>query len=86
MNILIDVVPAKYRKYVIYAPFALIGLVLGAIGLVTDASWVADALKVYAFVGAALGLTAASNTTIPSIETEADAQAAANNKTAEPYV
>ena len=64
MNILIDIVPAAYRKYVIYAPFALVGLVLGAIALVSDASWVTDALTVYAFVGTALGLTAASNTTV----------------------
>ena len=65
MNILVDVVPAAYRKYAIYAPYALAGLILGAFALVTRGSWVTDALTVYAFVGSALGLTASANTTVP---------------------
>lgn len=63
MNILVDIIPTKYRKYALYAPFAFVGLVLGAFGLVSDASWLTDALTVYAFVGSALGLTAYSNPT-----------------------
>lgn len=62
MKILVDIVPTKYRKYALYAPFALVGLVLGVFSLVTDAAWVADAAKVYTFVGGALGLTAYANT------------------------
>ena len=84
MSILIDIIPIKYRKYALYAPYALVGLVLGV--LFTAGNDVTVALAVYAYVGSALGLTAYANTTAPSIETEADAQAAANNKTAEPYV
>lgn len=62
MTILKDIVPKKYRKYAMYAPFALVGLILGCAALVSDASWISDAAKVYTFVGSALGLTAFSNT------------------------
>ena len=62
MTILRDIVPKKYRKYAMYAPFALVGLIIGCFSLVSDAGWISDAAKVYAFVGSALGLTAFSNT------------------------
>lgn len=62
MKILVNIVPSKYRKYALYAPFALVGLVIGVAALISDASWVADAAKVYTFVGGALGLTAYANT------------------------
>lgn len=61
MTILIDIIPAAARRYV-YAAFALIGLVIGALALTPAAlaEWVPT---VYAFVGGALGLTAYANTT-----------------------
>lgn len=59
MSILIDVIPAQYRRWV-YATFALVGLVLGAAQVAgVD---VAVPLAVYSFVGTALGLTAYANT------------------------
>ena len=64
---LTDILPAHVRKYV-YVVFALIGVALGAIEVwyatagVGGPEWTAPALAVYAFVGGALGLTAASNT------------------------
>lgn len=65
MNILVDIIPAAGRKYV-YAVYALIGLVLGALQIAGQD--VAIALGVYAFTGTALGLTAYSNTN-PAPET-----------------
>ena len=62
MNILVDIIPVQYRKYALYAPYALVGLVLGALSLVVTSDLVDAALKVYAFVGSALGLTAYANT------------------------
>lgn len=69
MNPLHDVLPATWRKR-LYACYALVGLVIGAV----QAGYVASpegqptaltvALGVYAYLGIALGLTAASNTTI----------------------
>lgn len=61
MNILIEIIPAHARKYV-YAIYALIGLILGAWSVAETPGWLVTALAVYAFVGTALGLTAASNT------------------------
>lgn len=60
MSILIDIIPATARRYV-YAMFAFVGLVIGALALtpVPMPAWVAT---VYAFVGGALGLTAYANT------------------------
>lgn len=60
MNILIDIIPPSARRYV-YATYALLGLIVGALALTPAAmpTWVAT---VYAFVGAALGLTAYANT------------------------
>ena len=62
MNILVDLIPASARKYALYAPYALAGLILGAWQLVDSPTWLPDALAVYAFVGTALGLTAYANT------------------------
>lgn len=59
MSILIDIIPAAARRYV-YATYALIGLVLGALQVAGQD--VAVALGIYAFVGTALGLTAYANT------------------------
>lgn len=62
-----DILPPHVRK-VVYVVFALLGVALGAIEVwyatagVTGPEWTAPALAVYAFVGGALGLTAASNT------------------------
>lgn len=62
MNILVDIIPEKGRKY-FYAVFALVGVVLGAWKIADpSATWVDTALAVYAFVGTAFGATAASNT------------------------
>lgn len=60
MNILVDIIPAKYRKYALYAPYALAGLVLGVLQI--SGVDVVVALEVYAFVGVVLGLTASANT------------------------
>ena len=68
MNPLTGILPAKARKYV-YAVYALVGVALGAIQVgygVTEPQWLTVSLAVYAFLGAALGLTAASN--VPSPE------------------
>jgi len=65
MNILVEVIPPKYRKYVLYVPFALVTLVLGAVDVANgadDPSWLDPATTTVLFVGTALGLTAASNT------------------------
>lgn len=62
MNILVDIVPERARKY-FYALFALVGVVVGAWKIADPgADWVETALAVYAFVGTAFGATAASNT------------------------
>ena len=59
MNPLTNIVSPKYRKY-IYAAFALVGIVVGALniaGVDTGA-----AVEVIAYLSVALGVTAASNT------------------------
>lgn len=64
-NPLTDILPASVRRYV-YALWALIGLVLGAVqAFGSDPSWLPGALAVYAFVSTAIGVTAASNTPKP---------------------
>lgn len=66
MSTLTDILPAPTRK-VVYAAYALTGLVLGAIqagyGALDNVSpdWMKVALAVYAFIGTAVGATAASN-------------------------
>lgn len=65
MNILVEIVPPAARKY-LYAAYALVGLVLGAVQVaygITEPEWVTVALAVYGFVGTAFGATAASNVT-----------------------
>ena len=58
-NPLTNIIPAQYRKYV-YAAYALAGLVVGALAIAGVN--VGAAPEVLAYVGAALGLVAASNT------------------------
>jgi hypothetical protein len=56
----LTLIPAKYRKYA-YAAYALAVVVAGALAIAgVDTGKATDVL---AYVGAALGLTAASNTT-----------------------
>lgn len=58
MNILTDIIPARFRKY-LYAAFALAGSVVGALAVAgVD---VGKAPDVIAYLGIAFGLTAASN-------------------------
>jgi hypothetical protein len=59
MNILTDVIPAHVRKYV-YAAYALAGVIVGA--LAVAGLDVGKAPDVIAYLGIALGLTAAANT------------------------
>lgn len=69
-NLLVDVLSAEHRK-VVYAVYALVGLVVGAFqvgyGAVDAAvpAWLKVTLAVYAFVGTAIGATAASNVKTP---------------------
>ena len=62
-----DIITPKARKP-IYAVYAIVGLVLGATQVGFSAAdagqpvWLTVALAVFAFVGTALGFTAASNT------------------------
>lgn len=59
MNILIDIIPARARRYV-YALVSLAALVLGALQVAgVD---VTTALAVFTFITAATGLTAYANT------------------------
>lgn len=62
MNPFTDLIPAQVRKY-LYAAYFVIGVVLGALSLLGKD--VGDWLTVYAYVGTALGLVAASNTNPP---------------------
>ena len=59
-------IPAKYRLW-IYSVFSLVGVVIGALDVAhvdSIGSWPLDTVKdVYAYLGLALGLTAASNVT-----------------------
>lgn len=65
-NVLVDLFGAQVRK-IIYAVYALIGVVLGSVQVWTAAvdsampTWLKGALAVYAYVGGAIGLTAAAN-------------------------
>ena len=67
MNVLTDILPANVRRYV-YAGYALLGVILGAVQVgylsaeAGQPEWLTVTLGVFAFVGTALGLTAASNT------------------------
>ena len=58
---LVDIIPAAWRKYV-YAGYALVGVVLGALRVAgVDVGAVDD---VYQYLGIALGVVAAANTRI----------------------
>lgn len=65
-NFLKDVVPAQPRKW-IYGIYSTIGLALGAVQAAYGAvnagtpNWMKASLAVYAFLGTAVGATAASN-------------------------
>lgn len=62
MTPLTDIVPAPVRKY-LYALYALAGLVVGALAVAgVDVGKTPDVL---AYIGAALGAVAASNTPPP---------------------
>lgn len=59
MNFLTDIIPAPFRKY-LYAAYAVAGVITGAFAVAgADVGKVPDVL---AYLGIALGLTAASNT------------------------
>lgn len=66
-NPLTDVLPATYRK-IAYLIYGLVGVGIGAtqVGFVaanTDQpTWLTVALAVFAYIGIALGFTAAANT------------------------
>ena len=70
MSTLTDILPAPTRKAV-YTAYALSGLALGAVqagfGALDNVSpdWMKVSLAVYAFVGTAVGATAASNVQPP---------------------
>lgn len=64
-----DILPAAQRKAV-YALYVVIGVLIGALQVGYTAvpgadqpTWLTVALAVYAYVGVAVGATAASNTT-----------------------
>jgi hypothetical protein len=67
-NLLTDIIPANARK-TLYSTYSLIGLVIGGIqaayGAASSGSpdWLKVTLSVYAFLGTAIGATAASNVT-----------------------
>lgn len=66
-NPLIGILPAETRK-MLYGVFSLLGLLLGAVQVgyssagADQPTWMTVILSVYAFIGGALGATAASNT------------------------
>jgi len=66
-----DIIPATWRKP-IYAAYAVIGVVLGAIQIVInpDPEWLDKTFAVYAFLGGAVGLVASGNT--PPLAPNAD--------------
>ena len=65
-NPLTGIVAARTRKY-IYTAYSLIGLIAGAVQAAygsiggTSPDWLKVTLSVYAFLGTAIGATAASN-------------------------
>lgn len=64
---LTDILPPRARQAV-YAVYALIGVILGAIqvaylNVAGQPTWLTVALAVFGFIGTALGATAASNIT-----------------------
>lgn len=66
MNPLTDILSPSLRKY-LYAAYALAGVVLGGlqVGYGSEGpGWLDVALRVFAYLGIALGATAASNVTL----------------------
>lgn len=69
-----EILPAKVRK-VLYAVYGFVGLGLGAVQVAYSSAgsgqpaWLTVTLAVFAFVGTALGFTAAANTT-PVVQAE----------------
>lgn len=67
---LTDILPPAQRR-IAYVVFALLGVAVGAIQVgygaaeTSQPTWLTVALAVYAFLGGALGMTAASNTPTP---------------------
>ena len=63
VDMLRDIIPASWRKP-IYAIYAVIGVVLGAIQIAIepDPSWLVTSMTVYVFLGGAVGAVANSNT------------------------
>jgi hypothetical protein len=74
-----DIIPAEWRKPV-YAVYAVIGVVLGAIqlALVPNPAWLLTSMTVYLFLGGAIGAVASSNTpavdktTVTTVTEDAD--------------
>lgn len=67
MNVLHEILPAVWRKRA-YAAYALAGVLVGALAVAgVDVGTAPDVL---AYLGVALGLTAASNTTEPAPPSE----------------
>lgn len=66
-EIIKDMLPSRWRK-VVYAAYAIAGVVIGAIQVgfaaaeLTTPVWLIVTLAVYAFIGGAVGLTATSHT------------------------
>ena len=73
---LVDIIPAEWRKP-IYAIYAVLGVVLGAIqiALDPDPSWLMTTMAVYAFVGGAIGFVASANTIPTKTESETETEA-----------
>ena len=76
--LLVDIIPPELRKP-IYAVYAVIGVVLGAlqVALDPDPSWLITSLAVYTFLGGAIGALASANTNALStpagvVETEVE--------------
>jgi hypothetical protein len=69
---LTDIIPGKWRK-VVYAIFAAVGTVLGAIQVVYFATatpqpvWLTSALAVLAFIATAVGSVAKANVDPPAV-------------------
>ncbi|WP_134324723.1 hypothetical protein [Cumulibacter soli] len=73
MSTLTNVIPASQRK-VVYAVFAVIGVLLGAVQVAYGAAdtdqptWLIVTWAVYGFLSGAVGATAGSNTPADSAE------------------
>jgi len=72
MNPLKDALPPKGRK-IAYIAYVLLGVIIGAFQIIydTDPTWLVKTFNVWAYLGLALGLTAASNVTTSGPEVAA---------------